>query len=1200
MVAAPLTKRLRGLARQRSMTLFMVLEASLSMLIFRWTGVTDVVLGIPVGGRELSGADNMIGCFSKVLPLRVPVDGWRPAETVLASARDSCLAMLNHQDVPFEEIAQAAGSRSDASRHALYSIMFTVGTPIDELELPGLDVTVDVADRRITDTTLTVSVMDLGDRLELTLEYDDGMYDEATMRRFAGHWRNLMASLADGPERRVCDLALMSASERSELLAAGDHTSEALTDEDLTLDGAFATQVAATPNATAVIDDHGRYSYRSLAGRVAALAARLGTEVRAANPVVAVALPPCVDYVAAVLAVLHRGGTYLALDPGLPDDRLRWMMRDSGTQAVIVDNEGLRRFSGSLAGVRLIGCDLGEAADALVPVRRASHGERAYLVYTSGSQGRPKAVVGTHAGTMNRLFWEWSTFPATVGDRCCLKTSPSFVDAVAELFSGLLRGVPTVIVSAHDRADPALLAARLASASVTHLVLVPDLLSALLELPDSGRLLGGLRRVTSSGSRLTRELVRNFMARLPHVTLLNVYGSSEVAADVTWWSCTGDEDRVPIGSPISGVSAWIVDETGNLAPIGVPGELLIGGIALAHGYAHRPGLTARAFIPDPWNPGNRLYRTGDRARWRQPGTLEYLGRLDTQIKIRGVRIEPGEIEAVLSSCPGVTESAVVTRTNSTGDIGLAAFTVGAAASREVRAFLRAKLPDAMIPTVTAVDHLPRTPGGKVDRVTLASWSIETSSGRELRPSTPAQLAVASAWGEVLGTPDPSLEDDFFQLGGHSLLIARLAARLSALLGRNVPIRLIHDNPALGDLCEALRSSRDPVDAHSTQSRPRIPASAVTQITRSRIDFRILGGSTPPLTAAAVSYVPGWWLRDGVVTAGQWESEFSADGAFLAGVLETPLGRIGTLVAPIAAEALYDEPARTAEIAALAVERARSLGAQAVSLTGLLPSATGYGREVAARTGIPVTTGHDVTAAAVNLTILAALARSHRPIGQETLCVLGAGSIGMSSLWLLIDTGKFPARIVLCDLFARRDFLEREAEALRVTCPSEVEVTATQGAPPAEVYQAGVIIGAVNVGGVLDVAKVRPGCIVVDDSFPRCFDVNAAVQRMYARQDAVFLEAGLLAAPMPLPEERYIPDWLLPALGDGTTRRFEREAMGCVLSSGLMTTAPDLSPTLGSVRRQDSVASLAHLVQSGFTAALPQCGHYVVPALPRIT
>jgi amino acid adenylation domain-containing protein len=1197
-VAGPLLARLRALARQRGMTLFMVLDAALSMVVSRWSGVADVVIGTPVAGRDLPGVAHLVGCFSTVVPLRVRVDPWASATDVLDEARRVCSIAFDHYDVPIEEVVSVAGGRRDSGRNPLYEILLAASSPIAPLLLPGLEVTLEVAERAVTDTVLTVGVCDNGDRLDLSLEYDAGLLDSETATRLSKHLHTLLGSLAEDPKQAVADLALVPPDEQRAILVAGDRTSEAPADSGLTLDGLFAEHAAAFPDDTALIDDNGRHSYRELAVRVSALAARLRAEGEV-PPVIAVGVSHSVDYVVAVLAVLHSGAAYLAMDTTLPDDRLLHMLRDSGAGVAVVDDSGQRRFGALHGDLRLITFSSATDGAPDLTLRRAAAGSPAYLIYTSGSTGRPKAVVGTHTAMVNRLSWHWRTFPAGPGDVLCLKTSPAFVDAVTELFTGLLRGTPTAITPQHDAADPERLAAALERLGVTQVVMVPELLAAMLDLPDIGHRLRRIRVVTLSGSRLTPEVVDSVASRLPGRTLLNLYGSAEVAADVTWWACRGDEDRVPIGSAISGVRCRVVDETGALVPVGVPGELLIGGVALAQGYAFRPGLTARAFVPDPWGDGERLYRTGDRVRWREPGVLEFLGRMDAQVKIRGVRVEPGEVEAALEACPGIQSAAVVAHNGPTGDQRLAGFLVGTADPEQVRALLRGRLPAAMIPsTFNVVDGLPHTPSGKVDRSVLASWPATTGAGATSdvtrKPRTPIEHTIAAVWGTVVAVTDPGLDDDFFALGGNSLLITRLASRLSHTLAREVPIRLIHDNPVLGDLCLALSSTPAERAAPVPSSRlPNVPASSVTTVTDVRIDERILNGAVAPIDAAAVTYVPGHWLREGLVPPELWEREFVEPAALLAAVHETPAGRIGLLVAPIGADRLYGDPANTAELTAQAVERAGALGARAVSLTGLLPSATNYGAAVPTGSGTPITTGHEVTASAVAMTVLAALERLSRRVQDETLCVLGTGSIGLTSMRLLLDTEHHPRRIVLCDLFARRQVLEREAEVLAGLCDSETTVVTTAGPPPEEVYSAGVVIGAVNVEGILDVDRVRPGAIVVDDSFPRCFDVGDAVRRMATRSDALFLEAGLVAGPVPLHELRYLPGWLTPAVGDVTTRRFEREIMGCVLSSALLASTAGMTPTIGPVRPADAVAALDRLISSGFSAAQPQCDGHVV-------
>ncbi len=417
MVPGEVLARLRAMARTRGMTVFMVVDAALSIVVSRWTGADDVVVGTPVAARDVPGVSDMIGCFSTVVPLRVRIDRSTTVGEVLDRARDACTTAFDHADVPVEQIVPAVGGRRGSWRHPWYSIMLTASAPAPLPLLRGLEVALTVADRTVTDATLTVGADDRGDQLVLALEGDSDEFDDPTIARFAEHLNAVVTALADDPHRRVTDVAMLSPEEHQLLLDMGDATGDVFADATVTLDGLFAEQALASPNAPAVVDADGVHTYAAVSGRVAALAERLraGGEV---PEVVVVAVSPSVDYVVATLAVLHVGSAYVALDTHLPDRRVRLMIEDSRAGLAVVDegwHDRLRSLTPTVPVVR--SGSASPAADRQLAVRRAPDAP-AYLVYTSGSSGRPKAVVGTHRAMVNRLRWHWRTFPLTRDDVC--------------------------------------------------------------------------------------------------------------------------------------------------------------------------------------------------------------------------------------------------------------------------------------------------------------------------------------------------------------------------------------------------------------------------------------------------------------------------------------------------------------------------------------------------------------------------------------------------------------------------------------------------------------------------------------------------------------------------------------------------------------------------------------------------------------
>ncbi|MDQ2106659.1 amino acid adenylation domain-containing protein, partial [Azospirillum isscasi] len=595
-----------------------------------------------------------------------------------------------------------------------------------------------------------------------------------------------------------------------------------------TLHGLFAERARANPAAVALIDGDARITYATLDRRSAALAARLralgvGNEVP-----VGVCLERSADLAVAFLGVLRAGGAILPLDPGYPPERLAFMLADSGAPVLIARGTPPWLPPGGpmlLEGGGLSTAPVPDGVPDNVPggvpggVPRVEDETGpdglAYLIYTSGSTGRPKGVMGLHRGAVNRIRWMEDAFPFAPGEVACQKTTITFVDFVWEFFGPLLAGVPSVIVPPGDAGDPLRLADTLGKAGVTRLVLVPSLLRALLDVvPDPAAALAGLRLCVTSGEAISADLAARFAARLPNCRLLNLYGSSEVSADATWHLVEpGAPGPVPIGRPIPGNFVLLLDRGGNPVPPGAAGEIAIGGVGLARGYAGQPELTAERFIADPTGlAGGRLFRTGDLGRWRADGTLDCLGRLDRQVKIRGVRVEPGEVQAVLCGHPAVREAAVAARPLPSGETGLVAYVVWREAEEaaELRAFLRARLPAALVPAAfVALDRLPLNPNGKTDLAALPAPALDGKAEQDApdRLLAPDEALVAEAWAAVLGVPVTGGDADFFAHGGDSLLAVRAMTRVNAAFGTALPVAALFDAPTPRALADRLRAER---------------------------------------------------------------------------------------------------------------------------------------------------------------------------------------------------------------------------------------------------------------------------------------------------------------------------------------------------------------------------------------------------------
>ena len=668
---------------------------------------------------------------------------------------------------------------------------------------------------------------DNGDDIDLEVEYGADLFDEARIERMVEHFRTLLEAVAASPDQRLSDVPLLTEAERHQLLVEWNHTTVDYP-EDRCLHELFEEQAERTPEAVAVAFEDEQLTYGQLNERANQLARHLQGLGVGPDTLVGICVERSLEMMVGLLGILKAGGAYVPLDPSYPSERLAFMLSDAGARVLVTRQ--------SLAGVlpagaaQLVYVDAHwatitqQAAGNLgTPIRLD---QLAYVIYTSGSTGRPKGVRGEHRATVNRLRWMWRRYPFTEGERCCQKTVLSFVDSVWEIFGPLLQGVVTVLIAEPVVKDPRRLVSALAEGGVTRIVLVPSLLRVVLdEYADLGARLPRLSHWASSGEALGRDLAERFFEQLPGRVLLNLYGSSEVAADATWFEAAPNArpGPVPVGWPIDNMQAYILDTQCRPAPIGVPGELHIGGIGLARGYHNRPELTSEKFIANPFGrePGERLYKTGDLARFLPNGAIEYLGRLDHQVKIRGFRIELGEIESVLAAHPAVREVVALAREDVPGDKRLVAYLTVKEGEppidSELRGLLRAKLPEYMIPSAFVIlDRLPLTPNGKVDRKALPRPDLQSSSPAEFAPPvTKTEKAMAGIWRQALGVERVGLHDNFFELGGHSLLAVRVIAELNKTLDVYVNVPQFFQNPTIERLASSLEQK------HHVRPKPRV-------------------------------------------------------------------------------------------------------------------------------------------------------------------------------------------------------------------------------------------------------------------------------------------------------------------------------------------------------------------------------------------
>jgi amino acid adenylation domain-containing protein len=820
MLSPPEAQALRALSRREGATLYMTLLAAWQALLARYSGQADVVVGTPQAGRTRVEVERLIGLFVNVLPLRTDLSGDPSFVELLARVREVTLSAYAHQEVPFERLVEELVEDRSLAHAPVFQVVFALEhtRAAELLRLEGAALAPFGQGAANIPYDLDLTVGDDGTALVGILAYRTALFAPATAERMMAHLTRLLRAVAADPSLPLSRLPLLDEAERGRLLNEWSGAGTTAPPPAL-LHAGVAAQAARNPGAAAVAAPGGEtLDYAALDARANRLAAHLrrlgvGPEAR-----VGVVLDRTPELIVALLAVLRAGGAYVPMDPSYPAERLRWTAEDAGLAAVITQARLRGAFPAALPA--LSPDDPGDAAriaaePAAAPEVEVDPEGAAYVIYTSGSTGRPRGVVVPHRAAAGYVEHIGPRFGVRAGDRVLQFASPVFDASVEEIFTTLRAGAALVLRDDAMLATPGAFLEALQERGVTVAGLPTSYWHDVAAAVAAGAALPRtLRLMVIGGEAALPERVDAWARHAGGaVPLLNVYGPTETTIGATLSDLTRRDGPpgapVPIGRPVDGGRAYVLDAVGNPVPAGVPGELYVGGSPVARGYLGRPAVTAERFVPDPFGPpGARLYRTGDRVRWQAGGELEYLGRADDQVKVRGYRIEPGEVEAALGDHPGVREAAVLALPDETGGRRLAAYVAPAASggpdAATLRAHLQDRLPAYMVPAVfVMVDALPRTAGGKVDRRALPSPGWSASGEPVVAPRTDTEARLRAIWEEVLewsaGRGPLGVHQNFFEVGGHSLLATLVVARVLEAWGVELQVRTLFEAPTIAEL-----------------------------------------------------------------------------------------------------------------------------------------------------------------------------------------------------------------------------------------------------------------------------------------------------------------------------------------------------------------------------------------------------------------
>ena len=827
---------IRQFSTRQGATPFMTLLACFTLMLARYSGQADIAVGVPVANRRSLAAESLVGTLVNTVVMRTQVADELSFVALLARVKETALRAYENQDVPFNTLVQDLAVRRDRNFSPLVQVMFNVlNAPYPVDGFAGLSAEAFAFDQGSAqfDLSLAVDTETFG---QIHLDYASDLFEEATANRLLAGYVAVLDRVLAEPALTVLGCDMMGSAERAELESW--NATQVPFETGLRLGDLIRRQVLKNGDATAVSFEGRPVSYRELDASARALALHLRALGAGPGALVGVCLERGAELVSTLVGVVYSGAAYVPLDPSYPPDRLARMCEDANLSVVVGRPGELRRLRSAWPEtLRVVDVDALplDQADASAFALIGQADDPAYVIFTSGSTGRPKGAMNAHKGVVNWLQWMQAEYTLTPQDRVLLKTPYSFDVSLREFFWPLMTGATIVVARPDGHRDSAYLVDLIGQECVTLLHFVPSMLRLFLDEPGLEQCTS-VQRVVCSGEALPADAVDLFFRRMPHARLCNLYGPTEAAVEVTYWECrpTNPDSTgasipvvpvVPIGRPVANTQMHVLDKCLRPQPVGVPGDLYIGGVQVGMGYVSRPDLTAERFIADPFNPGSRLYRTGDLARWMSHGVLDYLGRSDDQVKVRGHRIELGEIESSLGTYPEISSSVVLVREDVPGDKRLVAYVAACGAipaAGALREHLRRQVPEYMVPQhFVVLDSIPLLPNGKIDRAALPP-PTDNAVVRDVAfwvPRTDNEVALAQIWEGLLGIDRVSTTDNFFDLGGHSLLAMRAVSEIHKNLGVRVSVRRL--------VFESLAQLATSLDAPSTAALPAAAAKAST-------------------------------------------------------------------------------------------------------------------------------------------------------------------------------------------------------------------------------------------------------------------------------------------------------------------------------------------------------------------------------------
>ena len=1224
-----LTKKIEDLASERNVTLFTLLLSAFQVLLHRYCNQDDLLVGSPFAGRSRQEFHDLVGYFINPVALRSRVEGDPLFSDYLEGVSTTVIGALENQEYPLASLVDRLKVPRDSSRSPIFQVTFSMERipGVDEQGIAVFligqgghvfnvrDISVESIDLNLRQAQFEISLVveEAGGNIYGCWQYNRDLFEPETIARLNSLYEQVLEDVVRDPGQRISEISFLSSEEEKKILEEWNATASDCPEETC-VHQLFSEHAVRMPNAVAVTSAGRSLTYRELNRRANGLAAKLKSAGVGLESPVGIFIDRSVDLLVGILGILKAGGCYVPLDPAFPSFRLEQMLSDA-RPGVVVTGKSLRRSLPQGDWETICVEDCGEAMAPPV-VKGQTSESLAYIIYTSGSTGKPKGVEIPHRAVVNFLISMRETPGLSADDTLLAVTTLSFDISVLELLLPLISDARVVIATRQEATDGRRIAVLLDEYAVTTMQATPATWQMLLDSGWNGK---HDLRVFCGGEMLGRELAEELLPRTRAVW--NLYGPTETTIWSTVDKVSGGGGAVSIGRPIANTTVYILDDNHRALPPGFTGSLYIGGDGLARGYHGLPEMTAERFLEVTLPNGRRelLYHTGDMARFRTDGKIDFLGRNDSQVKLRGYRIELEDIETHLMNHSYVKQAVVMKRDDLPSE-GLVAYIIPRDGREGIvsvlRSFMLERLPEYMRPSSYVIlDEYPLTPNKKIDRGRLPAPILQRSDLQVayIPPRTPSERILIDILSSAFKSDKVGIHDNFFDLGGDSLLAVQILTEVSQAFNRRLPVEVFLQNPTVENLARYIDTPAGIVEAGDGDNLLATGGYANEELDSDYLTVTITDRESDDdaelskVDAVALAYIPDGFLALTGLSKEDIVHNWLRGEPYLSNVYQTSFGSIGLIMLPRLGTELYKDQDVLADQVVSAMEMAVSVGAARVSLTGLIPSATDYGRKVVewmskCRQCPEVTTGHATTTATIIRSVEGLLEDTGRDFAGERVAIVGLGSIGYASLQLMLEVLPHPRELILCDLYQKSEVLEEIRRELveSVNFRGRIRLETSRGRLPDAVYSASFVLGATNVPGILDVRRLQPGTLIVDDSFPPCFRVFDAIKRLETDHDILFTTGGLIRLNEEIEETIYLPSGtasLLEELGENQllalAGRDSREITGCILSSLVSGSRPEIKCTLGRVTLEDSLAHYRFLQSSGFEAARPQCENYFI-------